>query len=372
MSLELNRPAGSLLRLIALLAVIAVEVIVLILILAILNSLKPQVMVYVASGLCCLFLFTLVTGKGFPHFEHRAKATVFLFFAGIMAFSVSQTIEREERLVKMRDTDQLEYLTELAQVDEKRWQKELAALFPNADAREVVRKQTMHVQPKDVTNTSPERMALKHPASRSDVVPNSCGNGGLELNDIVAVSGKQVVYVSASDDATPLRNDKASQALGQHVDQSIDNSTTVKRLCVQQDWTQISVETPVWLQHVTGWVPSSALREMETRADGSRIFSEADISWDSDTTRYRAEIVAIINKIAAENRQCRDIDPTSVTKSATRSSAEAPVFFATCGSGNNAFNVWFRPTDANAGGSFKEQNPLARNAAVRCKTSDLI
>ena len=40
------------------------------------------------------------------------------------------------------------------------------------------------------------------------------------------------------------------------------------------------------------------------------------------------------------------------------------MFFVTCGSGANVFNIWFRPTDVEAGQNFTTKEPLGKNAAV--------
>jgi hypothetical protein len=195
-------------------------------------------------------------------------------------------------------------------------------------------------------------------------IPDSCGEGGLALGDVVAVTGNHLLRASASATAPKIKNEKASRVLGEDHYHQIDHSTTVRRLCAQSEWTEVQIVTPDWLTHVRGWVPNDALREIERTASGKRVYVEDDFYWDDDTTQFKPQIVAVVNKIASENRNCGEIDTASVAKSPSRSKPNDPVFFVTCGSGANAFNVWFRPTDANSGQAFVANEPLAKSAAI--------
>jgi hypothetical protein len=91
---------------------------------------------------------------------------------------------------------------------------------------------------------------------------------------------------------------------------------------------------------------------------------EADFYWDSDTQQFKDEIILAVNRISRENRNCSIIDASSVAKSGSRSQPNDPVFYVTCGSGPSAFNVWFRPEDAESASLFAARIPLARDAAV--------
>lgn len=96
----------------------------------------------VAMLLFVLFLFTLITGIGIPHFRHRGKALLFLavatFFSLQGAVIVSE--QREARLAELRETDPTAYLTELRSIDENRWFTELRTLDPDAHASEAERR----------------------------------------------------------------------------------------------------------------------------------------------------------------------------------------------------------------------------------------
>ncbi|MFZ2870742.1 hypothetical protein [Zavarzinia sp.] len=195
-------------------------------------------------------------------------------------------------------------------------------------------------------------------------IPAPCGDGGAALMDIVAVTGSYEVRIEPSASAAKVKNEKASAALGEPHYHSVDNSTTVRRLCTQSEWTKVKIVTPEWLTHVEGWVPNRLLRTIEVSDGGARIYVEADFIWDSDTSRYKNEIVAVVNKIARDNRNCSKIDPSSVAKSPSKSKPGAPVFFVTCGEGADAFNVWFHPGDAATGTSFQAKAPIDQAAAT--------
>jgi hypothetical protein len=96
----------------------------------------------IAILLFCVFVFTLITGKGMPHFRHRVKA---LFFIIITAFFAIQgaTIEEQQReahLAELRTSDPVAYLTKLYEIDEDRWFEELRELDPDAHAVEATRR----------------------------------------------------------------------------------------------------------------------------------------------------------------------------------------------------------------------------------------
>lgn len=76
-----------------------------------------------------------------------------------------------------------------------------------------------------------------------------------------------------------------------------------------------------------------------------KIFVEKDFYFDKHNAPYKEIIIAGVNKVYKEHPQCTTIDPGSATISSSKGSKENPVFFVTCGSGQNAFNVWFSKSD---------------------------
>ena len=221
-----------------------------------------------------------------------------------------------------------------------------------------------------LTCTQPETEMDSTPSSLSDEVMvanealEACGQGGIRFNDIVAVTGNEAVRLEPSATAARLRNDRASQVLGRDHFHQVDGSTTVRRLCAQDGWSEIQIVTPDWLTHVRGWVPSQSLRHIERTQSGRRLYVEADFFWDEDTENYSQAIVQAANQIAAENRNCETIQTSSVARSPTRSRPGDPVFFLTCGAGSQAFNVWFRPAEVGEKGAFDAIEPIGRLAAV--------
>lgn len=198
----------------------------------------------------------------------------------------------------------------------------------------------------DASILQENQLALLDSTNTDGEIPDACGEGGLALNDVVAVSGEAPIRQEAKATAPKLKNEKASQALGTTHYYQIDNSTTVRRTCAQTEWTKIKIVTPDWLTHVSGWVPNSSLRVIERTSDGTRTFVEADFYWDSDTKKFKSQIISVVNRISRENKSCKKIDAFSVAKSPSRSGPNDPVFFVTCGSGARAFNVFFRPSRA--------------------------
>lgn len=178
---------------------------------------------------------------------------------------------------------------------------------------------------------------------------SSCGDGGLMMRDVVAISGEYELRSQPDPNANRIKNAKATNALGTTRYYRVDSSTTVERLCVQSNWTEVQIVTPDWLTHVRGWVPNEALRDIERTATGRRIFTEDDIYWDDDTVQYKNEILNFVNQTYSDNTRCKTIDAYSIAKSISKSKPDNPVFYVTCNSGASAFNVWFMPYEAERG-----------------------
>lgn len=160
-------------------------------------------------------------------------------------------------------------------------------------------------------------------------------------------------------------NQKATAALGKTHYVQVDNSVTVLESCRQDDWSFIEVTKPEWLREShKGWVASRFLREQARDATGVRVFNEEDFIWDGKTSPHKEIIVAAVNKIHRENSRCEEIDPSSAYLSGSKSSPENPVFFVTCGSGANAFNVWFSKEDLDDKKVFGAQRHIEKANAI--------
>lgn len=96
----------------------------------------------IAILLFCVFVFTLLTGKGFPHFRHRGKVLLLLAVTGFFAVQGATIVEqqRETHLAELRASDPAAFLTELHEIDEERWFEELRELDPDAHAAEADRR----------------------------------------------------------------------------------------------------------------------------------------------------------------------------------------------------------------------------------------
>lgn len=181
----------------------------------------------------------------------------------------------------------------------------------------------------------------------------------------VAVLREYELRQSPDHNGARIKNEKASAILGGEHYHVVDTSTTVRTLCSSGEWTEVQIVTPDWLDFVRGWVPTDVLRSIERSSDGVRVYTVSDFQWDGATSAYQSQLVTIINKIAREHDGCRSIDTASLALSASRSRAEAPVFFVTCEAAT-PFNVWFEPGDINR--AFAPATAISRSDAVsRCE-----
>lgn len=124
----------------------------------------------VAMLLFCVFAFTLITGKGVPHFRHRGKALLFLIVAGFFSLQGAVLFEeqREARWADLRESDPAAYLEELREVDADRWLSELSELDPEAHAAEAARR-TAQAQAERLAECSNEKTALAYVMIQEDV-----------------------------------------------------------------------------------------------------------------------------------------------------------------------------------------------------------
>ena len=160
-------------------------------------------------------------------------------------------------------------------------------------------------------------------------------------------------------------NRKATEVLGETIYVQIDHTVTVHEFCRKGDWSYIQVDKPDWLRKShRGWVASRYLRKDERDDMGVRVFTEADFIWDKNIAPYKDIIIAGVNKIHRENIRCKEIDTSSAYISGTRSTPGGPVFFVTCGSGANAFNVWFSKKDLESGKVFRAAKHIDRGTAI--------
>jgi len=197
-----------------------------------------------------------------------------------------------------------------------------------------------------------------------DQVPRRCGKSGITDNSTMAVSGEYELRSGPSQSSSRIRNEKASEITHTDQYQQVDNSTTVRRLCNDGEWSEVQIVEPDWLNFVRGWVPSHFLREITKDESGARVYVADDFIWDKDTRSYQREIVASVNMIARENSRCSKIDPSSVAKSPSRSAPGNPVFFVTCNEGASAFNVWFAPGDLASGRHFAATPNIEQSSAI--------
>ncbi|WP_313392062.1 hypothetical protein [Sphingobium yanoikuyae] len=176
-------------------------------------------------------------------------------------------------------------------------------------------------------------------------VPEACEGGGIATGDEVTVS--KSIDLRETPDASGKRivNEKATEIFKETQYHGVDQSTRLTELCRQKSWSKIRIVEPDWLNHVVGWVPVSALRQIQRDSSGTRKYVAEDFMWDRHTTPYKAKLVNAVNRIVKENSRCPSVETSSLAKSDSRSSPGKPMFYVTC-QGSQPFNVWFGPEDA--------------------------
>lgn len=166
--------------------------------------------------------------------------------------------------------------------------------------------------------------------------------GGSVRNASVTVSRSVDLRASPSTSSERLVNERATEITGETHYQAVDNTTRLIETCRAGEWSQVQMVEPAWLAGRKGWIPAAELRSIEADTSGERQYVEADFYWDSETRRYRHQLTAAINRIVRENQRCVTIDPGTLSRSRNRGNSSNPVFFITCNSGSDVFNVWFR------------------------------
>lgn len=196
--------------------------------------------------------------------------------------------------------------------------------------------------------------------------PVQCGPGSTKSGQTLKVNGSEVILRSEPNaDSEKLINQRATEVLKKTHYLTIDNTVTVVEECTQGDWSRVRVKEPDWLQdsHI-GWVLSSSLRGQKKDSSGRLEFTEADFIWDERTSPHKKTIVAGVNKVHRENSRCTKIDPGSAYISSSKGSASDPVFFVTCGTGANVFNVFFSKSDVEMGEKLTAANHIDRIRAI--------
>lgn len=122
--------------------VVVIELILLGYALHFLQKQNASAQTLLATVLFFIAIFTLITGKGFPHFRHRGKALLIVLMSGFFAISGAVVFdqEREAHLAELRKTDPAAYLTALHEIDEDRWFAALEEIDPKAYAQEKKRR----------------------------------------------------------------------------------------------------------------------------------------------------------------------------------------------------------------------------------------
>lgn len=192
-----------------------------------------------------------------------------------------------------------------------------------------------------------------------------CESGTAADGAVVNVIGSDGHDLRRTPDGEKIVNEKATKILGSTQYQSIDNSTTVQIQCTDGDWARVQIQTPDWLKEHVGWVEHSAL-SAPLKPGEVREFTEADFSWDEDTSKAKPAIIKAVNRIHREDPRCKDsIYPSSVAKSDTESKAQKKsVYFVNCGDGAQSVNVYFDAKRADDPTPFRASGHIDKMRAI--------
>ena len=123
--------------------------------------------------------------------------------------------------------------------------------------------------------------------------------------------------------------------------------------------------TVIWFVMLISAGSESGGGDAEVEAEAARNYVEGDFYWDEDTSAYKPQLVAAVNRIVRENDKCLSVDPGTLSKSVDRGTAANPVYFVTCnGPDDLPFNVWFERDDAASGKSFAAIPNISQGEAV--------
>lgn len=189
-----------------------------------------------------------------------------------------------------------------------------------------------------------------------------CGTDANITDENLYISTARDLFLAPQANAEPVPNKKASEVLGQPINLRVIEAQQVSVLCQRDGWTLVRASEESSDAPSVGWVPDEALTTAASYTAPARSISIEDVTWTAETKKYRDKIIRILNSIAADNPNCRSLDPETLELS-ERGSKNDPVFFVTCEGGVTPFNIWFRPSDA--GGSFAPPVHIERAAALQ-------
>ena len=194
----------------------------------------------------------------------------------------------------------------------------------------------------------------------------ACGAESTNSGQTLRVNGSGItVHAEPNPKSEKVINQAATQILKSTQYITIDYTVTVVEECKQRGWSRVRVTEPDWLRdsHI-GWVPSTVLRGQKTDGGGKIEFTEADFGWDKNTRPHKKTIVAGVNKVYRENSRCKTIDPSSAYLASGKGSPADPVFYVTCGTGAEAFNVFFSKSEVEKGIALGATKHIDRGRAI--------
>ncbi|MFC2970024.1 hypothetical protein [Acidimangrovimonas pyrenivorans] len=150
--------------------VLIAELFVLAIVLGSLEAENPNLSLLAALPVLALSFFTLVTGKGFPHFRHRGKALLVMGVAAFFSLSgaVTSNAQHEAKLAELKKSDPAAYLTELKRTDDARWLSALSEMDP-AEYRKVLDRRQAEADAKRLAKCTPDKLGEAYVMIQADV-----------------------------------------------------------------------------------------------------------------------------------------------------------------------------------------------------------
>lgn len=130
----------------------------------------------------------------------------------------------------------------------------------------------------------------------------------------------------------------------------IDDSIRLREQCRVKGWSKIKMVGPYEMRHFEGWVPSGVLRTVNVDRKGRWIYAASDIEWPEGSSRYRSQVLTIINRIRREDQRCEAIVTDQLM---VETDQGTPQFHIPCDGAEDMVSISFSPWDAARGRSFR-------------------
>ncbi|WP_439468445.1 hypothetical protein [Blastomonas fulva] len=202
------------------------------------------------------------------------------------------------------------------------------------------------------SNTEAENHVSAFKATSPDAKRGAkCAGTGVVTQTDFGVQREHVLQMEPRANAKELKGTLAGSIFPAKIDQEND----VREVCRLGSWSEVRILAPQDTRSWRGWVPTSALKRVNTDANGRRVYTNGDFEWPAGTGSSRARVLKVINRVMAERSTCEAIDRVSLEKV---SDGPNPMFMVGCTSGEDYQMVEFTAQDADNGRDFEVYEPI--------------